>query len=300
MRSSPKAGRPLLATTGLCVVLALSACASQGGPGTGPAPTGAPLLSGHVEHRAGDWGELEVQGSAGEADRLARLTAAAVAAVRRVLGGTGALTGDDLTVEVARDEASLEQALGAAPGTYRDVEAVSAAAPGAGSPGTPLVWVDAEAVGGLNDQGVEIVLTHEATHVLTGVVGDTAMPLWLVEGFADYVALRDVHKPLSVTAGRILAEVRRDGAPGRLPLAPDFDAAQATGGDAYTAEYEASWLACRLLARRGGEKALVSLYTGVRDGDSLAHALASGFGLTIDRFTRLWQTTLRTQSTRHR
>ena len=42
-----------------------------------------------------------------------------------------------------------------------------------------------------------------------------AMPLWLLEGFADYVALRDVDLPVERSAAQIIAAVRRDGAPRR-------------------------------------------------------------------------------------
>ena len=37
-------------------------------------------------------------------------------------------------------------------------------------------------------------MSHEAVHVATEAARST-MPLWLLEGFADYVALRDVDLP---------------------------------------------------------------------------------------------------------
>ena len=46
---------------------------------------------------------------------------------------------------------------------------------------------------------------------------------WLLEGFADYVALRDVDLPLSRTAGQIIAQVRNDGVPAQLPSRVDLD-----------------------------------------------------------------------------
>lgn len=287
MKPSSKAGRPVVWAAGLCVVL--TACGAASAPP--PAPSRA--LPGAITRAAGPHASVEVQSSAAAADRYARLVRSAVQDAYDALAGRSAITAPDVTVEVVADESSLETALGASPGTFRGVEATSTAAPGETA---PRVWVDAAAMGRLTAQGRRIVLTHEATHVLTGVVGNAAMPLWLVEGFADYVALRNVHKPLSVTAGRILAEVRRQGAPSHLPLRADFDAAQATGGSIYTAEYEASWLACRLLAQRGGERSLVRLYVKVRDGATTADALPELFGLTLTRFTHLWQTYLRTSS----
>jgi len=139
-----------------------------------------------------------------------------------------------------------------------------------------------------NRQGQLILLTHEATHVLTGVVDNTAMPLWLVEGFADYVALRDVRLPLPTTAKQILARVRRHGPPARLPTAADFDAA-GRSDSAFGAEYEASWLACRLIAQRSGRARLVALYRAVERGEPIAAVFRRDVGASVAAFTRLWQ-----------
>ena len=87
-------------------------------------------------------------------------------------------------------------------------------------------------------------------------------PLWLLEGFADYVALRDVDLPLSTTAGQIIRQVRRDGVAGPLPGPDEFD----TGATHLGATYESAWLACVLLAESGGEQALVELYDDVAVG----------------------------------
>ena len=104
-------------------------------------------------------------------------------------------------------------------------------------------------------------MSHEATHVATDAWAST-MPLWLLEGFADYVALRDVDLPLTTSAAQIIAEVRRDGPPRALPGADEFGDATADLG----ATYESAWLACRLLAQDGGEDALVSFYRSVDRG----------------------------------
>ena len=53
-------------------------------------------------------------------------------------------------------------------------------------------------------------MSHEATHVATGAALST-MPTWLLEGFADYVALAHVDLPVSVTASQILGQVRKHG-----------------------------------------------------------------------------------------
>ena len=230
------------------------------------------------------------------ADPYLRIERQAVAAARAVVAPAAPAPGvADVSFTVLPDAAAIESLLGAAAGSERDVAASAAIDP---ATGVPRVFINKAAMSTLNDQGVRIVLTHEATHVLTGVVGNTAMPLWLVEGFADYVALLGVHKPLSVEAGRILAEVKDGQLPDRLPLQPDFDAARAAGADAYTAVYEASWLACRWLAQSSGQGALVRLYVDVRDGTPVDQAMRDDIGMTLATFTSQWQRNLRLLATR--
>jgi hypothetical protein len=113
----------------------------------------------------------------------------------------------------------------------------------------------------------------------------SGVPLWLLEGFADYVALRDVDLPVSTTAGQIIQQVRQEGAPDHLPGEVEFDQTSSHLG----AAYESAWLACALLADVGGEDALVRLYDQVSSGQELAGALAELFGLTEDDLTAQWQ-----------
>ena len=96
---------------------------------------------------------------------------------------------------------------------------------------------------------------HRAGHV----------PAWLTEGYADYVALRDVDLPLSVTAAQVEQQVRREGPPATLPGDARFDTRTTHLG----AAYEAAWIACRMLADRAGEQALTRFYTGLRPGDDV-------------------------------
>ena len=103
-------------------------------------------------------------------------------------------------------------------------------------------------------------MSHEAAHVATDAA-TSALPLWLLEGFADYVALRDVPTcRCASTAGQII----RAGPPRRraraLPGAGEFDTATTHLG----AAYEAAWLACRLLAERGASGGLVRFYRRAR------------------------------------
>jgi hypothetical protein len=114
------------------------------------------------------------------------------------------------------------------------------------------------------------------------------MPLWLLEGFADYVALARTDLPVSVTASQILAEVRKSGPPRALPGAEEFDPANKLLGTSY----EAAWLACRLLAETYGEERLISFYENVDSGASTQDAFAE-LGTTEQAFTGQWRGHLR-------
>jgi len=221
-----------------------------------------------------------------EADAIAERARRAVGVVERVLpqwaGG--------LVVEVPADEAGVDAALGAAPGSYDQIAAVSASVDGAVSPATPVhVFVNPEVYEALDPVGAQVVMSHEATHVATDAPLTAGVPLWLLEGFADYVALRDVDLPLSTTAAQVIDQVRRDGVPAQLPSAAEFDQTATHLG----AAYESAWLVCRVVATEAGEDALVRLYERVSDGTALADALRDASGLTEARLTTLWQQELR-------
>ena len=67
----------------------------------------------------------------------------------------------------------------------------------------------------------------------------------------------------------------------------------ATGTTHLGATYESAWLACVLLADRGGERALVGSTTPSPPARPLATALRQGFGLSERELTRQWQQRLR-------
>jgi hypothetical protein len=146
------------------------------------------------------------------------------------------------------------------------------------------VFVNPDVFERLPPTGAQVVLSHEAVHVATDAARSDLAP-WLVEGFADYVALRDVDLPVSTTAAQIIGQVRRHGPPKTLPGPAEF----ATGTSHLGATYESAWLACVLLADSGGEQALVGLYDDVAAGVPLSRALRQRFGLTEAGLTRRWQ-----------
>ena len=173
-------------------------------------------------------------------------------------------------------------------GTYDQIAAVTTSADGSTAPDSPVhIFVNPDVFGTLRPTGAQVVMSHEATHVATDA-WDARMPLWLLEGFADYVALRDVDLPVSRSAAQIIAEVRKDGPPRHLPGAGEFGTRTPNLG----ATYESAWLICRLLAERGGEPALVSFYRAVDAGQSVGAALEASFGLSTAELTEEWRSLL--------
>jgi hypothetical protein len=243
-------------------------------------------LTGPVEVRRSDR-SLVLATSAGEADRVAQRADAAVPVVRAVLprwpGG--------LVVEVPSNEEGLDAALAADPGTYADIAAVSASVDGTLTPGSEVhVFVNPAVYDGLDPIGGQVVMSHEATHVATRAPLSGGLPLWLLEGFADYVALHDVDLPLSTTAGQIIQQVRKVGAPDHLPGQVEFDQTSTHLG----AAYESAWLACVVLAEAGGQEALVRLYRQVSGGRDVGERLRALFGLTEHELTDRWRRRLQT------
>ncbi|MEP9380986.1 hypothetical protein [Nocardioides sp. KR10-350] len=239
-------------------------------------------LSGAVTVRRTPQTLVVVRGGAKKAAEYADLARTAVVTVRRVVDWRR----PRLVLEVPENQGGLESALGADPGTYGGVAAVTATVDGSGRSSVPVhVFVNPDVIGTLDSQGAQVVISHEATHAATGAATNTHLPIWLSEGFADYVALRDVKLPLSTTAGQILKDVRRHGPPAHLPDQSDFNSQSSTFGE----EYEAAWLACRVVAELGGEDGLVRLYDRVEVGAPLGRTLQSVTGLGVKGFTKAWQ-----------
>ena len=242
-------------------------------------------LTAPLEVRAGADSLVLTAGSAEAADRLAAQAAAAVPAVRAVLpawpGG--------LVVEVPGSAQDLDALLAADPGTYANIAAVSATVDGTLTPTSPAhVFVNPDLFGDLGPEGEQVVMTHEATHIATAAPVTSGVPLWLLEGFADYVALRDTDLPMSKTAGQVIAQVQADGVPEALPGPTEFDA----GATHLGAAYEAAWVACLVVADLAGEEALVRVYDDVSGGAHVDEALRSSAGLDQAGLTRRWQARL--------
>ncbi|GGK88086.1 hypothetical protein Sme01_00910 [Sphaerisporangium melleum] len=146
------------------------------------------------------------------------------------------------------------------------------------------VIVEPAAFARLSAAGRDVVLTHEITHIAAGAALDGRTPKWLVEGFADYVGYRDSGIPVARAAAELAEEVRAGRLPRELPGPGDF----AAGSPRLAQAYEEAWLACRYVAERYGERALVALYRAARGGD-LSAALSRTLGTGPAGFTAAWR-----------
>jgi hypothetical protein len=180
---------------------------------------------------------------------LSRRAVADVSAVVRSYDGR-------LLVVAPATRRQFDRWLGVDAERYRRIAALTTTLDGSVDPRAPVaVTLNPRVIARLGPVASQVVLSHEATHVATGAV-TAHTPLWLTEGFADYVAFAGVGLPPGVVARQFLAFVRQNGPPAQLPGSRSFGV-QATGlGRAY----EASWLVCRLIAARFGERGLVRLY----------------------------------------
>jgi hypothetical protein len=216
--------------------------------------------------------------------RYADLVTHALKEVRRILPDWQG----PLVVEVPHTKGQLDAALQSQPGEYDNIAAVTTTADGSLATDTPVrVFVNPTVFGKLKPRGAQVVISHEATHVATGATF-TSMPTWLLEGFADFVALDGAGVPVDVAAGQILDRIRKDGLPRRLPTSEDLDPT----ANGLGATYEEAWLACRFLAGEYGTDRLVRFYRKVSDGASAQEAFRSELGTTQPKFVAQWRADL--------
>ncbi|MBT2908175.1 hypothetical protein, partial [Streptomyces sp. McG8] len=146
-----------------------------------------------------------------------------------------------LVPQTLEDMAGL---LGSPPSSYRGIAAVTTGATG-GGPRAPAdrVIVNPDAFGLLGDSGRQVVLTHETAHVATRAHTSAATPLWLSEGYADWVGYRGSGRTAAEAAPELAHAVGRGEVPDALPEDGDFGFTGDAEGLARA--YEGSWLACR-------------------------------------------------------
>ncbi len=189
-----------------------------------------------------------------------------------------------VVVEVPGSPLRFARATGLARSSARGIAAVTTSSATTDLEGGPeRVVLNSRVYGPLGDVGQSIVMAHELTHVAVGAAA-SATPLWLSEGYADYVALRRSDVSVRVLSAQVRSLVRRDGAPRALPGPDEFDGGNPDVG----AWYEGSWLAARLLATTYGEDALDDFYRRA-DADGGTDRAFRELGTTERAFTGAWR-----------
>lgn len=194
-----------------------------------------------------------------------------------------------LVIEGPASQDELDQALAAPQDQYANIAAVTTTVDGSLVPGSPVhVFLNPAVFDPLGPRGAQVVVSHESTHVATDATF-ADVPTWLLEGFADYVALAHAGIPVKTAAAQILARMKKSGPPDHLPTAAELDPT----ANGLGATYEEAWLATRFMAREYGEDRLVTFYTEVSDGKPLAEAFHKILGTSEDDFVAKWRADLR-------
>jgi hypothetical protein len=247
----------------------------------------APLwLADHLHVRARR-GAFAVAPTPGDAHRLLHGLLRARRGVERfVRAGERQPT---LAAVLPSDAAEFADVLGVPAGRYRGIAAATATLDGSDDPRAPVAVVLNPSVWpGLSRLGARVVLTHEATHALTGSVTSSA-PLWLTEGFADYIAFGSAHVPAGRAVAAAVRRLRPAGIPRRLPADGAFGPARPD----LESTYELARLAVRVIARRHGAARLDRFYSdAVADPQHLAAAWRSDLGASQAGLTRQWRRVL--------
>ncbi|MFE9672859.1 hypothetical protein ACFYO5_01840 [Streptomyces sp. NPDC006259] len=233
----------------------------------------------------------------GQSGRLLRTFAAlADRAVPAVSQAWGTDWARQVVVLVPKSLDGMAALLGSPASSYRGIAAVTTGETG-GGPDAPAdrVIVNPDAYAMLGPVGRQVVLTHETTHVATRAATDAATPLWLSEGYADWVGYRGTGRTPEEAAPELRQAVREGRVPDELPSDDDFGFA----GDAarLSRAYEGGWTACRMIAERWGEDRLDAFYRAVGEhrkrSGAVEEATGSVLGTTLEDFTADWQRYLR-------
>ncbi|MEU3618314.1 hypothetical protein ABZ725_39235 [Streptomyces sp. NPDC006872] len=235
----------------------------------------------------------------GQSDaRLRSFAELADGAVPAVSAAWGTDWAGHVVVLVPKSLEGMAGLLGSPASAYRGIAAVTTGETGGGAK-TPAdrVVVNPDAYDLLGQVGRQVVLTHETTHVATRAHTNAATPLWLSEGFADWVGYRETGRTPAEAAPELQQAVRDGNMPEALPADGDFG----FYGDAnrLAQAYEGGWLACRMIAERWGEVKLDAFYRAVGEhrarAGAVEGALRSVLGTSSEQFTADWRAYLKAQ-----
>ncbi|MBG0855975.1 hypothetical protein I2W78_30055 [Streptomyces spinoverrucosus] len=222
-------------------------------------------------------------------ERYAELGDRAVPAVSKAWGTDWS---EHVVVLVPESLEGMAGLLGSPASSYRGIAAVTTGETGAARAPADRIIVNPEAYDVLGSVGKQVVLTHETTHVATRAHTDTGTPMWLSEGYADWIGYRDSGRTPAEAAPELARSVAAGDVPATLPDSGDFGF---TGDSTALAQaYEGGWMACRLIAERWGEGRLGAFYRAV-GAEGVDAAMTDVLGTSPEEFTGWWREYLRTQ-----
>ncbi|CAM3562464.1 hypothetical protein KIPE111705_14325 [Kibdelosporangium persicum] len=156
------------------------------------------------------------------------------------------------------------------------------------------VVMSATSADALSLTALKIVLRHEFTHIAARGSTVDGSPMWLLEGFADYVGYRDSGIPLAQAAPDLNAAMLTSGPPARLPADEEFR----SQGRTLDLAYQQSFSVARFVAEKLGEPKLLQLYrelarAGRATPERIDELLVDVVGLNREQFVAGWQEYLR-------
>ncbi|MEU2222443.1 hypothetical protein [Streptomyces sp. NPDC018347] len=219
-------------------------------------------------------------------------------AVPAVSGAWGTGWSRRVVVLVPASLEGMAALLGSPAADYRGIAAVTTGeAGGSGQAPADRVVVNPEAYTTLGDTGRQVVVTHETTHVATRADTTAATPLWLSEGYADWIGYLGTGRTAAEAAPELGRAVRDGEVPRALPADADFGFT--SDPTKLARAYESGWLACRMIADRWGPARLGAFYRAVgahpRRAGAVEDALGKVLGTTSGKFTAGWRDYVRTQ-----
>lgn len=215
---------------------------------------------------------------------LARGRAAVAAVAGRLPTGLAAGWPRSLVIEVPTTRQGFERVLGVPPGGYAAIAAVTWPEGPDPADAALRVVVNPALAARLDATSVAVLLAHEVVHVASRSASSGA-PLWLVEGYADYLAYAAYPAAEPAAARELLAYVRASGAPRTLPTDADFRPDSA----ALARHYAVAWSVCRFVATDASPAALGRFYRLADARAGLDAAARAALGSDVSTLTARWR-----------
>ncbi|MEU6584731.1 hypothetical protein [Nocardia sp. NPDC046763] len=252
-----------------------------------------------AETRATGSGRIGVvlghSGQRADIDVLAGELAASTAAVTALWGSDWNQAPVVVVASSVSEFAALTHAVGHVPAEVAASTVADPFRPGAQPTGQRVVF-GPDAGRRLGADGLRSVLRHELTHMASRAVTVDGSPMWMLEGFAEYSAHRNLRQPITEIAPTLTARARAGDLPADLPPDAMFDP---TSGQASLA-YEQGWSACAFIADRYGDPKLVALYrqlaSGPKDRAAVDTALRTTLGTGYQDLVTDWRAWLTTRT----